>query len=172
MTMVEGIDTGRAFLMGAGLVGVSPKLWAFTLGAIGAIQDAHMDPAAGWLVYVIWVVLAEALRLLALLLAVVTPARADVLLGRAGDALVRYSRLVMIGVSLVFGVWFLLKALAVFGFGSASLPASDARPPRCRTPPWTRWTYPGWGNAPAAATWSPGGCARPSPCECPIDRRP
>ncbi|MCY7417195.1 MAG: GAP family protein, partial [Chloroflexi bacterium] len=43
MTRVDGIDTGRAFLMGAGLVVLSPKLWAFTLGAIGAMQDTHMD---------------------------------------------------------------------------------------------------------------------------------
>ena len=117
MTMVDGITAGRAFLMGAGLVGLSPKLWAFTLGAIGAIQDAELDPAAGWAVFVAWVVAAEALHLLAWLAAVVAPARANVLLARAGDALERHSRAVMIGVGLVFGVWFLLKAIAAFGFG-------------------------------------------------------
>jgi hypothetical protein len=117
MTMVDGITSGRALLMGAGLVALSPKLWAFTLGAIGAIRDAELDPAAGWAVFIVWVVAAEALHLLALLVAVVAPARADVLLARAGGALERHSREVMIGVSLVFGVWFLLKALAAFGIG-------------------------------------------------------
>ncbi len=67
--------------------------------------------------FIVWVVVAEALHLLALLAAVVAPARADVLLARAGGALERHSRAVMIGVSLVFGVWFLLKALAAFGIG-------------------------------------------------------
>jgi threonine/homoserine/homoserine lactone efflux protein len=117
MAMVHGITPGRALLMGAGLVALSPKLWAFTLGAIGAIQDAELGPTAGWAVFIVWVVAAEALHLLALLAAVVAPARADVMLARAGGALERHSREVMIGVGLVFGVWFLLKALAAFGFG-------------------------------------------------------
>lgn len=117
MTMVDGITSGRAFLMGAGLVAMSPKLWAFTLGAIGAIGDAALDPAVGWAVFIVWVVLAEALHLLAVLAAVVAPERAGVVLARAGGALERHSRAVMIGVGLVFGVWFLLKALAAFGIG-------------------------------------------------------
>ena len=117
MTMVDGITAGRAFLMGAGLVALSPKLWAFTLGAIGAIQDAELDPAAGWAVFFVWVVAAEALHLLAWLAALVAPARADVALARAGDVLERHSRAVMIGVGLVFGAWFLLKAIAAFGLG-------------------------------------------------------
>jgi threonine/homoserine/homoserine lactone efflux protein len=117
MTMVDGIGAGRAFLMGTGLVALSPKLWAFTLGAIGAIQDAELAPAAGWTAFIVWVVAAEALHLLALLAAVVSPARAEVLLARASDALTRHSRAVMIAVSLVFGVWFLLKAMSAFGFG-------------------------------------------------------
>ena len=117
MTTVDGITAGRAFLWGAGLVALSPKLWAFTLGAIGSIQDAELDPAVGWAVFIIWVVLAETLHLLALLVAVVAPARADVLLARAGGALERYSREVMIGVGVVFGGWFLLKAIAAFGLG-------------------------------------------------------
>jgi hypothetical protein len=116
MAMVGGITAGRAFLMGAGLVVLSPKLWAFTLGAIGAIQDANLDPAAGWGVFIVWVVAAEALHLLALMAALLAPARADVLLVRAGDALERHGRVIMIGVGLVFGTWFLLKAMAAFGF--------------------------------------------------------
>ncbi len=116
MTVVEGVSTGRAFMMGTGLVALSPKLWAFTLGAIGAVQDAELDPAAGWVVFIVWVVAAEALHLAAFLAAVLAPARADVLLARAGDTLMRFSRQVMIVVSLVFGIWFLLKALSSFGF--------------------------------------------------------
>jgi hypothetical protein len=117
MTAVEGLGRGRAFLMGAGLVGLSPKLWAFTLGAVGAIADADLDPTAGWLVFAAWVVAAQSLHLLALLAAVVAPVRADALLGAAADLLERHSRPVMIGIGLVFGGWFLVKALVAFGFG-------------------------------------------------------
>ena len=116
MTMLDGVTTRRAFLMGAGIVGLSPKLWAFTLGAIGAIADSQLDPVAGWAVFIVWVAAAEAIHLFALVASVVAPARADALLARAGGALERHSREVMIGVGLVFGFWFLLKAIAAFGF--------------------------------------------------------
>jgi hypothetical protein len=117
MTTVAVVSPGRAFLSGAGLVGLSPKLWAFTLGAIGAIADTDLAGGAALIVFVVWIVLAQALHLLALLAAVVAPARAEVLLGAAAGALERNSRPLTIGVSAVFGAWFLLKALAAFGFG-------------------------------------------------------
>jgi Sap, sulfolipid-1-addressing protein len=117
MSMVDGVSPGRAFLMGAGLVGFSPKLWAFTLGAIGAIGDAQPSPVEGWLVFLVWVALAQALHLLAWLSAVIAPARAAPILTGAAVVLERYSRPLVIGISVVFGIWFLLKALAAFGFG-------------------------------------------------------
>lgn len=115
MGTVEGLTPPRAFLMGAALVALSPKLWAFTLGAIGAIGEAHVVGIEGWVVFVVWVALAQALHLAALVSMAVAPASAAPLLGRAGDLLERHSRVVMIGVGLVFGVWFLLKALRAFG---------------------------------------------------------
>ena len=116
MTLAGSLSARRAFLMGAGLVAFSPKLWAFTLGAIGAILDAELDPTAGWAIFVGWVVAAESLHLLALLAAVVSPNRAGPILAALGDALERFSRPVMVGVGVVFGGWFLLKALSAFGF--------------------------------------------------------
>jgi hypothetical protein len=92
-------------------------LWAFTLGAIGAIEDAQMVSAAGWVVFVGWMVAAQSPHLIALLGSLIAPARADPLLARVGDALERRSDALMIGVGLVFGAWFLVKALAAFGIG-------------------------------------------------------
>lgn len=115
MTMVAGIRPTRAFLLGAGFVAVSPKLWAFTLAAIGAIADAELGTAEGWLVYVVFIVLATGLHLAALTLAAVDPARSDATLGRIVDALERHSRPIMIAMSTAFGIWFLLKALRAFG---------------------------------------------------------
>lgn len=117
MTMVDGVSPGRAFLMGVGLVAFSPKLWAFTLGAIGAISDAQPSPVQGWILFVVWVAMAQALHLLAWATAVLAPKRAEPLLDRAGIVLERNSRPLVIGVSGVFGTWFLLKALAAFGIG-------------------------------------------------------
>lgn len=115
MTSVAGLEPRRAFLAGAGWVGLSPKLWAFTLAAIGAIADAELGGAEGWLVYLVFAALATSIHLAALLYAVVAPVRAEATLGRAVDILETNSRPVLIVVSAAFGVWFLIKALRAFG---------------------------------------------------------
>jgi threonine/homoserine/homoserine lactone efflux protein len=115
MTTVAAVQPGRAFLFGAGWVAISPKLWAFTLAAIGAIADADLGAAKGWLVYVVFILMASGIHLAALALAVAAPARADRTLGRVVDTLERHSRPVLILVSAAFGLWFLVKALRAFG---------------------------------------------------------
>jgi hypothetical protein len=115
MTAVSGITPGRGFLMGAGVVALSAKLWAFTLGAIGAIADAGLGAAGGLAAYVVFVLIAEAIHLAAIGLAFVAPDRAKVVLGSVSGALERHSRTVMIGLGLVFGAWFLARSLAAFG---------------------------------------------------------
>ena len=117
MSSVGAASPARAALLGAGIVALSPKLWAFTLGAIGAIEEAGLAPAADWLTFVVWVAAAQSLHLAAWLVAVIAPQRAEVSLAWAGSTLERTSRPLMIGVGLVFGSWFLLKALVAFGFG-------------------------------------------------------
>jgi hypothetical protein len=117
MTMLSEVTPGRALFMGAGLVGLSPKLWAFTLGAAGAIADAELAPAASWAAFVIWLVAAQSPHLVALFGSLVAADRSDALLARVGGTLERRSDALMIGVGLVFGGWFLLKSLSAFGIG-------------------------------------------------------
>ena len=66
LASVATVPAGRAFLMGAGVVGLSPKLWAFTLGAIGAIADAGLGAAGGLAAFLVFVLLAEAVHLAAI----------------------------------------------------------------------------------------------------------
>jgi hypothetical protein len=115
MTVVTAWTPSRAFLFGAGLVALSPKLWAFTLAGIGAIADAELSLAGGWLVFIVFVALSQAGHLAALTLTAVAPRRAEAVLGGAAAALERHSRTLMIGLSAAFGIWFLLKALVAFG---------------------------------------------------------
>ena len=61
--------------------------------------------------------MAQALHLLAWLSATVSPGKAAPVLARAGRGLERHSRLLVIGISFTFGVWFILKALSAFGVG-------------------------------------------------------
>jgi hypothetical protein len=120
MTALDRASLRTAFAMGAGLVAFSPKLWAFTLGAIGAIGEAALPPGQGWLVFVVWLGAALSVHLAVLLTAVLAPRRAEPMLIRAANALETNGRPLMIGLGLVFGTWFLWKALVSFGFGIAT----------------------------------------------------
>lgn len=101
--------------MGAGVVGLSAKLWVFTLGAIGAIGEAELGPASSAVVFLVFVVAAESIHLGLVAMAYASPGRASRILVRTSDALRRYDRVIMITLGLVFGTWFMLKALAGFG---------------------------------------------------------
>jgi hypothetical protein len=120
MTMLADASPRAAFAIGAGLVAFSPKLWAFTLGAIGAIGEADLSPATGWLVFLVWLAAAVSVHLTAVLAAVVAPRRAEAAFIRAADVLEANGRPLMVGIGVVFGLWFLLKALASFGFGQGA----------------------------------------------------
>lgn len=115
MTAFEGIAPRRALLLGAGLTLASAKLWVFTLSAIAVIEAA----AAGAVGTILWYLLFTAAALsISLVLVAVTwlrPADAQALLGRVSDAMERHDRLIVMGLGLVFGTWFLMKALDGLG---------------------------------------------------------
>jgi hypothetical protein len=74
-----------------------------------------MGPGASAGTFLTFVVLAHGLQLALLAIAVLAPARADVMLKAFSAFLERHSRPLLAGVSLVFGAWFLLKGLAGLG---------------------------------------------------------
>lgn len=115
MAVIATIGPARAFLAGAGLVALSPKLWAFTLAVIGAIAEAGLGDAAAGGAFVVYAVGAVGVHLGILVGTVVAPRQAETGLARLSDAIERYDRPIMIAVSLVFGVWFLFKALDGLG---------------------------------------------------------
>jgi threonine/homoserine/homoserine lactone efflux protein len=115
MTILDGASIGRAFVMGAGLIAVNPKLWAFTIAAIGAIGDAQLDGPASIAAFLVFVIVAQSVHLTAIAVTALGPDRAKVVLDSLNVWLVRYSRTLLIGLSMVFGVWLLLLALESFG---------------------------------------------------------
>jgi hypothetical protein len=66
-------------------------------------------------VFLVFVILAESVHLSLVGAAIVAPARSAGLLERIAAALERHNRSIMITLGVVFGVWFLVKALAGFG---------------------------------------------------------
>jgi hypothetical protein len=115
MATVESVTPGRAYLLGVGLVAISAKFWVFTLGAISAIWAAGMSQPASIVTFVLFVALAESLLLAILVVAYAMPDRADAMLDRVAGLLERYNRLLVIILGLLFGTWFLVKALDGLG---------------------------------------------------------
>jgi hypothetical protein len=115
MALVATAGPSRAFLLGAGLIALSPKHWAFTLAAIGAIAEADLDAAGAAGTFLVYAIAAAGVHVAILAGTVIAPRRTEMALARFSEALERYDRPIMIAASLVFGAWFLLKALGGFG---------------------------------------------------------
>ena len=115
MAMLDGIQPGKAYGLGVGLLAISAKSWVFTLGAIAAIGEAELGQGAAILTFLVFVVLTESIHLTVLGVAYALPDRSAALLERVSGLLKTYSRAIMIVLGLVFGTWFLVKALGGLG---------------------------------------------------------
>lgn len=94
---------------------IGAKFWVFTLGAIAAIGDAGLSQGESILTFLIFVALTESTHLALLGIAYALPARSAALLDRFTALMKNYNRAIMIVLGLVFGTWFLVKALGGLG---------------------------------------------------------
>jgi hypothetical protein len=115
MQLTESITPGKAFLFGAGYVAVAAKLWVFTLGAIGAIDEAGHGAAASVVLFLLFVALAECIPIGVVAYAALAPESSQGLLERVSAWLEQNNRVLVIVLGFVFGVWFLIKALQGLG---------------------------------------------------------
>lgn len=104
-----------AFLAGMAFLAVAVKFWVFTLGAIGAIAEADLGRAAGIGTFLAFVVLAQSGHLAILALAASSSSRAAGALSAISGWLERNNALLKIVLGIVFGTWFMGKALAGLG---------------------------------------------------------
>ncbi len=115
MAMIESVTPGKAYALGAGILAIGAKFWVFTLGAIAAIGEAGLGTAASITTFIVFVVLTESIHLILLVVAFATPERSAKLLDSVNATLAKYNRVIMIVLGLVFGTWFLIKALSGLG---------------------------------------------------------
>jgi hypothetical protein len=115
MKLTESVTAGKAFLFGAAYVAVAAKLWVFTLGAIGAIDEAALETGTSVALFLLFVALAEAIPIAVVAYAALAPSSSRAVLDRVSAWLERNTRSIVIVLGLVFGVWFLLKALQGLG---------------------------------------------------------
>ncbi len=87
------------------------KCWVFILSAIGEIAEAELGQTASAIAFLGFVLLAEILLQLPILIKLVLPRQSKNLLASISSWLTHYNRSIVIGVSLVFGLIFLYQGL-------------------------------------------------------------
>ncbi|QYO68180.1 GAP family protein [Leptolyngbya sp. 7M] len=101
-------------LLGLGALStlIAPKLWVFTLSAIGVISSADFNPSEEFQTFLLYTLIAQALIILPLVIYAVTPRQSASLLQSASDWLMRYNSQITIIVSFIFGSFFLWKGIS------------------------------------------------------------
>lgn len=107
LTRIDQLTPLMAFGIGLGLPLVAAKLWVFTLSALATITAAPLDWRTSAIVYLLFIVLAESLLLLPILARLLFPKRSKALLIELSAWLTHNSRSITMGMSLVFGAFFL-----------------------------------------------------------------
>jgi len=111
MAALDGLAPLKAFGAGALFVTIAFKQWVFTLTAIDVIQGAALEGIAGVGLYLFFTLATQTLVLLPIVAYAVAPQQSDRPLRAAQGWLERNNRPIVLGVSLVFGLWFLIKGI-------------------------------------------------------------
>lgn len=111
MAALAGMPPRKAFAAGIGIITVDVKQWVFTLAAIDVILMAALQPAAAAGLYLFFALAAQTLVLLPVLAYAVAPKQVGRPLRAVQGWLARNNRPILIGVSLIFGLWFLVRGI-------------------------------------------------------------
>jgi len=109
LTMIDSLTPLKALQMGFGLALIGPKLWVFTLSAISVIGERRLGQPSSTVAFLLFVLLAQALLLLLILIRALLPGQSKNFLSQLSDWLVRNNQTILIVVSLVFGFFFVYK---------------------------------------------------------------
>ncbi len=111
MSALGGLAPLKAIGFGALLMLVSVKQWVFTLSAVAIVEEAQVSIVEAVLAFALFVLGSMSLVLAPILLTAIVPQRAAQWLDKAMGILDRNDRVITIGASLIFGVWFLVKGI-------------------------------------------------------------
>ena len=111
MSAFTGMSTLKAVFAGATQILLSVKQWFITLSAIGLIEEAQPGIAAGVGLYLIFMLATQLLVLLPILAFAVAPQKSADPLRKTYGWLQSHSRVVVVTVSLVFGLFILYRGI-------------------------------------------------------------
>jgi ABC-type arginine transport system permease subunit len=114
LVMLDTMTPLAAFAIGAGLLLLAAKLWVFTLSAIGTIEDATLGQPESTITFVLFVLLAESLLILPILVRIVLPQQSQVWLSSLSNWLEVHNRQIVMVASLIFGLLFLYQGISGF----------------------------------------------------------
>ena len=109
MSAIESATNTKAFVFGMQLSLISPKLWVFILGAIGTITAAQLGQPVSFYTFIVFVLLAQSLLVLLVLIRLLLPKQSSSLINAASSWLDKHNRIIVIVISLIFGVYFLYQ---------------------------------------------------------------
>ncbi|GAB4382918.1 MAG: hypothetical protein Kow00121_43900 [Elainellaceae cyanobacterium] len=112
LATIDGLTPMKAFAIGLGLPLIAVKLWVFTLTALATIAAAQLGQLSSIIVYLLFILLAESLLLLPILVRILIPERSKSLLTKLSAWLTKNSRPITVVVSLVFGLFFLHSGIS------------------------------------------------------------
>jgi hypothetical protein len=115
MEKLQAAKPLQAALVGVAFLALDPKDWLVDIAAVDLIAAADLSGLDSLLAYLVYVLMAQALLLIPLIMLLVTPEKAKQSLGRLGQWLDRHERTITILVALMFGCFFLYAGLERLG---------------------------------------------------------
>ena len=112
LTMLDGVSPLGALGLGAGLLLISAKAWVFTLSAISRIDEAALGRTDSITTFLLFVLLAQSLILIPIVIRLLLPGRAVAWLRALNDWLEAHNSRITLAVSFVFGALFLYQGIA------------------------------------------------------------
>lgn len=105
----------QAALVGVAFLALDPKDWITDISAVNLIAEADLGGSTSLLAYLIYILLAQSLLLIPLILTFVTPHRAQTGLATFNTWMKRHERTIEVIVATIFGLLFLYIGLEHLG---------------------------------------------------------
>lgn len=112
LEMIANASPLTALAMGGGLILIAAKLWVFTLSALSTIREAGLGQTDSAIVFLLFILLAQTLLIIPILIRLLFPTKAAASLGAFGDWLEVHNDTIVMVVSLVFGLLFLYQGVS------------------------------------------------------------
>jgi threonine/homoserine/homoserine lactone efflux protein len=112
---LETISPQPAFLVGLAFLALDPRDWIIDISAVNLIAEADLNNPQSFLAFLVYILLAQSLLWVPLLLTVAAPDRARRGLARLNTWMKTYEKHIEIGVATLFGLVFLAIGLDHLG---------------------------------------------------------